>query len=317
MATTTIRAALFACALVESVSAFSSIPTDPSIVGVAQAAGQFSTLLRLVGLVDGLAQTLALDSQSFTLFAPTDDAFAKLSAETLTALENDPTELERILQYHVHPGVVYSSSITDGFELGMLSGTTFLTFSVSDGVVTINDSAEIITPDVSASNGVIHIIDTVLIPPGDDPGSLVDVAASVGGFSTLLALATSANLASTLASGGPFTLFAPTDAAFAKLDPELVATLTAPENVDQLVSVLQYHLIDGAVFSQDLVDGMMPATLNGATVTITLSPVRVNDANVTTADIVATNGVIHVVDTVLVPPVDASSGHFESGSGDL
>eukprot|EP00965_Chrysotila_dentata_P193513 6175818-Pleurochrysis_carterae.AAC.1 len=444
----TMRAALLACALVEPVSAFSSIRPTPSIVGVAQEAGQFNTLLRLVGLIDGLGDTLATNGP-FTVLAPTDEAFAKLPADTLTSLENNPSELARILQYHVLSGAVYSSSITDGLEVNALSGDP-MTFSVEDGVVTINDSAEVTTADVTAANGVLHIIDTVLIPPAEEelgsivqvaveagsfntllaaasavpglveqltgegsytlfaptdaafvkiaptpealqaivadvpaltrilqyhllstavessalsnglevrtvlgqkisfdlsgttpiivgatnganitatdiaasngvihvidtvlipanPGSIVDVATNAGSFSTLLTLATSANLAATLATGGPFTIFAPSDAAFAALDPQLVATLTAPENVDQLASVLRYHLLEGAVYSEDLVDGVMPTTLNGATVTITLPPVRVNNANVTAADIVANNGVIHVIDAVLIPPVEAST----------
>ena len=131
---------------------------------------------------------------------------------------------------------------------------------------------------------------------------IVDTAAGAGGFETLLAAATAAGLVDTLKGDGPFTVFAPTDDAFAALPAGTVDDLLKPENKDQLVAVLTYHVVPGKVMSGDLVDDMKAATVQGGEVTIDLdSGVMVNDATVTTADIEATNGVIHVIDKVILP----------------
>jgi len=131
---------------------------------------------------------------------------------------------------------------------------------------------------------------------------IVDTAIEAGTFNTLVAAVTAADLVDTLKSEGPFTVFAPTDDAFAALPEGTVATLLMPENKDQLVAILTYHVVPGKVMSTDLSDGMMAATVNGAEVTITTEGgVMVNGANVTAADIETSNGVIHVIDAVLMP----------------
>jgi len=123
-------------------------------------------------------------------------------------------------------------------------------------------------------------------------------------FTTLAAALTAAGLVETLKGPGPFTVFAPTDAAFAALPAGTVEDLLKPENKDKLIAVLTYHVVPGAVMSKDLTEGMMAKTVNGAEVTITLEGgAKVNGAVISTADIAATNGVIHVIDSVILPPM--------------
>ncbi len=130
---------------------------------------------------------------------------------------------------------------------------------------------------------------------------IVDTATEAGSFSTLLAAAEAAGLVETLKGEGPFTVFAPTDEAFAALPEGTVNDLLMEENKDQLTAILTYHVIPGKVMSTDLTDGMMAATVEGSEVEISTDPVMVNGASVTQADIEASNGVIHVIDTVLMP----------------
>lgn len=140
---------------------------------------------------------------------------------------------------------------------------------------------------------------------GGHSKDIVDTAADAGSFETLLAAATAAGLVDTLKSEGPFTVFAPTDDAFAALPDGTVENLLKPENKDQLTAILTYHVIAGKVMSTDLSDDMEAETVNGATVTIDLdNGVMVGGANVVSADIEASNGVIHVIDAVILPPAN-------------
>jgi uncharacterized surface protein with fasciclin (FAS1) repeats len=138
------------------------------------------------------------------------------------------------------------------------------------------------------------------------PGTIVDVAAGNSSFGTLVAAVTAADLVGTLSGDGPFTVFAPTNAAFNKLPAGTVNSLLKPENKDQLVSILTYHVVAGKVLSGDVVklNGQNVKTVNGATVRVTVrnGKVMVNNANVTAVDVEASNGVIHVLDSVLLPP---------------
>ncbi|MDR5653945.1 fasciclin domain-containing protein [Ruixingdingia sedimenti] len=139
----------------------------------------------------------------------------------------------------------------------------------------------------------------------DATSDIVDTAVAAGDFTTLVAAVQAAGLVDTLKGEGPFTVFAPTDAAFAALPEGTVDTLLMPENRDQLVSILTYHVVPGAVMSSDLTEGMTAATVQGGDVTFTLDGgAKVNDANITAADIAASNGVIHVIDTVIMPPAN-------------
>ncbi|MBD3763983.1 MAG: fasciclin domain-containing protein [Rhodobacterales bacterium] len=141
-------------------------------------------------------------------------------------------------------------------------------------------------------------------PASAQTADIVDTAVAAGSFGTLVAAVQAAGLVETLKGPGPFTVFAPTDEAFAKLPAGTVEDLLKPENKDKLVAVLTYHVVAGKVMSTDLSNGMKAATVQGAEITImTEGGVKVNGANVVSADVAASNGVIHVIDSVILPPM--------------
>ena len=239
----------------------------------------------------------------FTVFAPTDAAFAAAGID-LASFDTDEENatLVDILTYHVYAGSVESSAVTDGLTVTMLNGDE-ATFTVADGAVSIGD-ATVTLADVPASNGVIHVIDKVLMPPAD----VLDIpatAASTGAHDSLVAALTQANLVSALQADGPFTVFAPTDAAFAAAGIDLASFDTDEENAT-LVDILTYHVYSGSVESSAVTDGLTVTMLNGdeATFTVADGAVSIGDATVTLADVIASNGIIHVIDKVLMPPAD-------------
>mgnify|MGYP003331919211 FL=1 len=138
---------------------------------------------------------------------------------------------------------------------------------------------------------------------GGHKHDIVDTAIKAGSFNTLVAALQAAELVKTLKSKGPFTVFAPTDEAFSKLDKATLESLLKPENKDQLAAILTYHVVAGKVMSTDITGNMEPATVNGSTINITLNngTVMINNATVISADVDTDNGVIHVIDTVLIP----------------
>ncbi|HEY6079172.1 MAG TPA: fasciclin domain-containing protein, partial [Polyangiaceae bacterium] len=223
-------------------------------------------------------------------FAPDDDAFDAFEAENPGVLAGlSKAALGDVLKYHVIAGAAaQSSGLKDGQVFVTLNGSPVLIDTT--GRVQVAD-AEVTAADVTASNGVIHVIDKIILPPEDD---IVATAIAAGMFGTLAGALTAADLVTTLQGPGPFTVFAPTDAAFGKL--------AAVPTGDALKNVLLYHVVDGAVGSGDLMEGPVPTLLEDESVTIDLDGgVMVNDSNVAPANIIAKNGVIHVVDTVLVP----------------
>ena len=238
----------------------------------------------------------------FTVFAPTDQAFADagIDLDSFTT-DEEIAVLTDILLYHVYSGAVYAADVTDGLTVAMVNGDD-ASFTVTDGTVMVGD-ATVTTADVMASNGVIHVIDKVLMPPAD----LVDIAAvamSTGVHDSLVAALVKANLVATLQGDGPFTVFAPTDQAFADAGIDLDA-FTTDEEIAALTDILLYHVYSGAVNAAGVTDGLTVAMVNGdeASFTVTDGTVMVGDATVTTADVMASNGVIHVIDKVLMPPV--------------
>ena len=258
-------------------------------------------------LVAALAQanlvTTLQGTGPFTVFAPTDAAFTAAGID-LSSFDTDAENatLVDILTYHVVSGSVASTALTDGLTATALNGDN-LTFTVNAAGVQVND-ANVVTADVAASNGIIHVIDKVLMPPAD----LVDiptVATGTGIHTALVAALTQANLVSTLQGTGPFTVFAPTDAAFTAAGIDLSSFDTDAENAT-LVDILTYHVVSGSVASTALTDGLTATALNGDNLTFTVNAagVQVNDANVVTADVAASNGIIHVIDKVLMPPAD-------------
>lgn len=250
------------------------------IIEVATAAGKFGKLaeaLTAAELVDDLK-----GEGPFTVFAPTDDAFAKLSA----APSGDA--LKNVLLYHVIKGSLGPLDLKEGGAASTLAGSPVL-FSLKDGAK-INDAVISVT-NVVAKNGVIHVIDSVIVPPADD---LVATAVAAGSFTMLAGALTSADLVSALQGPGPFTVFAPTDAAF--------EALASVPSGDALKNVLLYHVVEGAVGSGNLVAGAVPTLLMSKSLTVDLSSgVKINDATVTKANILTKNGIIHVIDKVLVP----------------
>ena len=258
------------------------------IIDTALAAGSFTKLaaaLTSAGLIDALK-----GPGPFTVFAPTDAAFAAFESANPGVLAGlSKAALTEILTYHVVAGAsVASKDLKDEQVFTALSGSPLL-IDTSSGVKV--DDAKVTTADVVASNGVIHVIDQIMLPPKDD---IVATAIAAGTFTKLAAALTTADLVTTLQGKGPFTVFAPTDAAFAKL--------AAVPTGDALKNVLLYHVVAGAVGSGDLKAGPVPTQLAGKSVTVSLTGgVKINDSTVTAANILAKNGVIHVVDTVLVP----------------
>jgi transforming growth factor-beta-induced protein len=195
--------------------------------------------------------------------------------------------------------------------VGLKSATTLLgkdvAIKVDMGNVYINDAQVIIT-DIEASNGVIHVIDSVILPPADEaaaPGTIVDIAAADERFSTLVAAVTAAGLVDTLKGEGPFTVFAPTNDAFAALPAGTLDSLLLPENKQQLTDILLYHVVSGEVMAADVVGLSAAPTVLGKDITIKVQDGKVflNDTvQVIITDIEASNGVIHVIDAVLLPP---------------
>ncbi len=279
---------------------------EQDIVGIASGSEDFSILvaaLQKAGLVEALQA-----EGPFTVFAPTNAAFESLLSQlnvTAEELLNHP-QLADVLLYHVVAGQVLSTDLQNGMTAETLGGQ-LITVDLTDGVK-INTSS-VTAADVKASNGVIHIIDQVLVPetfqlaPAAAPlPSIVDIAVGSEDFGILVAALQKAELVEALQTEGPFTVFAPTNAAFEALLGALGITAEELLGQPQLADVLLYHVVSGKVLSTDLQNGMTAETLGGQTITVDLTDgVKINTSAVTAADIEASNGVIHVIDSVLVP----------------
>ena len=262
-------------------------------------ADNFETLVAAVVAAD-LVDILASDGP-FTVFAPTDEAFAALPPGTVPDLLNDIPALTNILLYHVVSGAaVYAADVTAG-EVGMANGFK-ATLTTENGGVQI-EGANVIEANFAASNGVIHVIDAVILPPEVGSGTLVEELAKRSGFDILLTAATEAGLVDALNAAGPKTLFAPNDEAFAKLPEGTVESLLA--DIPALTDILLYHLFPDATVSSNLVTAgnITMANSKVATLATENGGVQINNANVIEADLNATNGIIHVIDTVIIPPV--------------
>ena len=277
-----------------TLSAVNSHKAD--IIDTALAAGSFKTLAAALTEAD-LISTLK-GKGPFTVFAPTDEAFAKLPKGTVESLlkPENREQLINILTFHVVPGNLDSGEVLGSTGLDMFNGQR-ADIDAKNGTI---DSAKIVKTDIECSNGVIHVIDTVILPKTD---TLLETAASAGSFNTLAAAIEAAGLTDALNGDGPFTVFAPTDEAFAKLPAGTVESLLKPENLDTLKSILLYHVVEGRVYSDDAINAKSAKTLQGSKLSITKSKsgVQVNDAKVVATDIDASNGVIHVLDSVIIP----------------
>jgi len=310
--------------------AFAAAQDTPTIadIVVASATGdtpEFTLLLAAVQAADpAVLETLADPEAELTVFAPTDAAFTALGEETLNAVLADQELLTSILLFHAVPGVYMSSDVVAAFEAndGAFSLPSaqgqYIDFKMDDmGVITVNGNATLVMDmlDIEAANGVIHVIDAVILP---ETRTIADIVvdsnlAEEPEFTMLLAAVNAADPAVLQALIDPeaeLTVFAPTDAAFAALGEETLNAVLADQEL--LTSILLYHVVAGKVYSGDVVallteaDGepVMVETLNGAMVTISATEdgVFINDAQIIMTDIDAANGVIHVIDAVILPP---------------
>ena len=295
---------MIACLSLSTVTFGVSADETEDIPANAAATGVHEALVAALGHA-GLVETLQGDGP-FTVFAPTDAAFEAAGID-LSTFDNDEANatLVDILTYHVLSGAVDAANVTDGLVATMVNGDN-ATFTVDNGTVMIND-ATVTTADVVASNGIIHVIDKVLTPPADEPvlDDIATVATNTGVHDSLVAALAHAGLVATLQGEGPFTVFAPTDEAFAAAGIDL-STFDNDEANATLTDILTYHVYAGSVAAADVTDGMVATMVNGddATFTVVNGTVMVGDATVTTADVAASNGVIHVIDKVLTPPAD-------------
>ena len=309
-------------------SSASGDTSGSTIAQIASGSSDFDTLVTALSAA-GLVDTLN-GSGPFTVFAPTDAAFAKLPAGTVESLLADPGgALTQVLLYHVVSGNISSfEAIANTGHVSTVQGEPLVTSTV-DNKLFINaatQDAEVVTPDIQASNGVIHVIDEVILPPsfGAAPSSapvpittssvsstaqtITSIAAADGRFTTLVAALQAAGLDGALAGDGPFTVFAPTDAAFAKLPAGTVESLLADPS-GALTQILLYHVVSGDISSSEAIASTGDVTsLQGEPIrtsfvddTLYLNAAT-QDAQVIIADINASNGVIHVIDEVILPP---------------
>ncbi|MFN8301347.1 MAG: fasciclin domain-containing protein [Saprospiraceae bacterium] len=313
--------------LVDSVTTETSgLATDRqsnTIVDIALSNPDFSTLVAAVVKTNQVA-FLSGTGLDATVFAPTNAAFANLpapfnNAQNISAI-SDPrqiNQLRQILRYHVALGARTASQLSNGSYPTYKNAVTpndnvLYVGRDAAGAVFINGNTKVVAADVQASNGVIHVIDKVLLFPTQD---IAQIAISNGNFTALVAAVQKTGLTNALmAPTNNFTVFAPTDAAFANLPAPLnnaanIKSITDPATINLLRNVLQYHLIGARVFSADLREGISaPTLLAGNNVSITLAggpkvkgSGNTNGSNIVATDILARNGVIHVIDQVLLP----------------
>jgi len=288
-----------------AVSALQSTRAQESVYAIASTTEDFSTLATAVEKA-GLSEALSGEG-TFTVFAPPNSAFAKLPEDLVTKLL-DPVwqpQLQDLLFYHSLGQEVGSDVLSDGMTAETLNGEEII---LNLNPPRVNEDSAILIDaglvDIKASNGVIHGIDTVLTPTSVT-SNIVEIGMAHDDFSTLVEAVKVAGLVDTLTGEGPFTLLAPTNDAFAALDDGVIDSLLLPENVDMLKKILTYHVVAGNVPSTAVPVGDVE-TASGDSIKVDVSDegVKINDADVIDADVIANNGIIHVIDKVLLPPSD-------------
>lgn len=298
---------VYAFTIASSLLAFAT--AQNTLADVANANGL--TIFIQAAMTTGQFAALQQTTDQLTILAPSDAAFGALpdgSLEWLLQPENLDS-LSYILGFHFLPGAVLSSDLENDLEVGGKTFTEILDFYRVTGPL---NSADIQTKDLTASNGVLHIIDEVLLPAPTTvlptlPTTIVQTAQNTGDLSTLVEAITLTNLANALDANTKYTVFAPTDEAFDDLPPGALTYLKRFPN--KLREVLLYHVVAGEITSDDLVADVEISTLNpGERLTVNSAEgsnqLLINDmASITAADIFATDGVIHAIDTVLVPPM--------------
>ncbi|MFZ1559787.1 MAG: fasciclin domain-containing protein, partial [Saprospiraceae bacterium] len=285
-----------------------------TVVDVIIGSADHNTLEAAVGAA-GLVNTLN-GAGPFTVFAPTDAAFAALPAGTVEALLADPQgALTQVLLYHATSETVTSDDIIEFYSdfpyLQMLNEKT-VTFKVTNEGVFINN-AKVTVADIETDNGIVHVIDAILIAPDS---TIIDVVRNSSSHTILETLLDEAEFSLPLEGFGPFTLFAPTDAAISALPGELIQQLL--NDPDLLEDVLAYHVAGGQALSTNLSNEQVIRTLLDKNIKVTINngDVFINDAKVIVADIITDNGVVHVIDAVLLPKttvvdiINNSEEHF-------
>ncbi|XP_063590932.1 transforming growth factor-beta-induced protein ig-h3-like [Penaeus indicus] len=258
----------------------------------------FQTLVDLV-VKAGLADTVS-NNGPFTVFAPTDEAFAALDPQLVNYLLANPEVLKNVLLYHVLPGQVFSSNLENDLVANSAQGRTVRVNLFANPSGAVVNGVNVIEADIPASNGVVHVIDKVLLPP---KGSVVDTLVGDDRFTTLVAAVTAAGLADTLASEGPFTVFAPTNDAFNKLPPGTVDSLL--QDIPALQKILLRHVVPSTLYSRALL-GNTFSTASQEELSVSqdafgrvTASTSANTALVTIPNTPVSNGVIHVIDTVI------------------
>ncbi|WP_231585493.1 fasciclin domain-containing protein [Methanosarcina sp. WWM596] len=251
-----------------------------------------------------LNTTLAGD-EPHTVFVPKDDAFKNVSESTLEALMKDPAALEQMLLYHVTNGTLMAENLANVSNITTLQGSE-LPVNVTDERTFVGE-AEVLQANLTADNGVVHVIDAVLIPPKapSEEKDIIETATEDGNFTTLLTAIRAANLTDTLKGEGPYTVFTPTDEAFNALPNGTIESLL--NDTDTLTKILLYHVASERLMAEDVVNITNIKTLQGSDipVNVTEEGVFVGDAQIIMKDVNASNGVIHAIDVVLIPPEPA------------
>jgi uncharacterized surface protein with fasciclin (FAS1) repeats len=251
----------------------------------------------------GLANELNDPKFAYTLFAPTDEAFAAIGLGTKHAISNVPIEkLKAILLYHVLGSKVLAAQVPSTYtELTMLNNLN--SYIIRNGNNVYINGTPVVSADIAAKNGVVHAIDRVLLPPA---GNIVEVAAANPNFTYLVAAVQTAGLVDALSGAGPLTVFAPTNQAFIDAGFPTIASIEAAP-ASALIPILTYHVVAGRTFSSDLMNGQMLNMLSGGMTTISLTNGAQIDgansapSNIIQTDVMATNGVIHAINRVLLP----------------
>jgi uncharacterized surface protein with fasciclin (FAS1) repeats len=284
-------------------------PAPPTITSQVVAAANLS-LLESAVVKANLATTLE-GAGPYTVFAPTDDAFTASGITATTINTLSAAQLQSILLYHTLPAEVFAANVPAGPNAKVITASGDSVFVTRNGTGVYVNGTNVTQADIDASNGVIHLISRVLLPPA---GNIVEVAQANASFSYLVAAVLRAstgttNVAQILSSGGPFTVFAPTNDAFIAAGFATIDAINAADP-NTLASILTYHVVPGRVFSSDLTNGATPATANGGkTVTIGVTAggasvkglTNTTASNIIGANVMARNGVVHVIDRVLLP----------------
>ena len=272
-----------------------------SLVDHALANPNFSSLVAAVSKAN-LAGALAENTKKYTVFAPTNAAFSALLGKLGVTLNDlSAATLSPILLYHVIDGYIPAAKVSAGYfpTLSTAFGKNVVVQVATANGVVLNNSSKVVATDVVATNGIIHVIDQVLLPP-----TVVDLALQNSMFSTLVLAVVKADLASTLSGAGPFTVFAPTNDAFAALFAALKISGVDALTKDQLTPILLAHVVSGNVQSGSLSSGSVPTLNSTKSLNVMVSSGGVtigSDIHVIKADVQGSNGVVHVIDKVIVP----------------